>query len=135
MEKKVMDKNIDLLNRQPFIDGVLRVIDVLSNSHKNACYAIDGKWGAGKTFVLKKLEEQIPEKYHVFNYNCWKYDYYDEPLIAIVVSMIDEIDEKEFLFNKEQKTVLLEGLKIVGEGLLRKTLQVVNDKTGIDLKA
>ncbi len=60
------------------------------------------KMGSRKTFVLKMVERQLRdyqagEKFAVFHYNCWEYDYYDEPLIAIVSSMLDSI---RTLYNK-----------------------------------
>ena len=45
-------KCIDLLNRQPFIDRLKYIADLLSKGKKNACYAINGEWGSGKSFVL-----------------------------------------------------------------------------------
>ena len=118
----------DLLNRQSFVDQLLNITDAFSKTRKNACYAITGDWGAGKSFVLDMFEAQagvicqegpISEKYLIFRYNCWEYDYYDEPLVAIVASMLDQIDEKVKLLPSDLKTKVVTGLKEAGKGLLR----------------
>ncbi len=45
------------------------------------------------------LEEKLASykdgnQFLVFHYNCWKYDYYSKPLIAIVSAMQEGIDEE-----------------------------------------
>ena len=47
-----MKETIDLLDRGEFIDQLIRVAETLSENKKNACYALNGAWGVGKTFVL-----------------------------------------------------------------------------------
>jgi hypothetical protein len=66
--------------------------------------------GTGKTFVLDILERRLQEykagtKYLVFQYNCWQYDFYDEPLIATVSSMLDSINRQTKLLSTELKKV------------------------------
>lgn len=99
-------KKIDILNREPFIDQVIEVIGKISDGKKGATFAIDGEWGCGKTFVVDAISECIDyfsrysenyelredkERYVVFHYNCWKYDYYEEPLYAIITAITDEM--------------------------------------------
>ena len=43
-------------------------------------------------------EYQDGEKYIVFHNNCWQYDYYDEPFVAIITSMLDRLDEQTHNF-------------------------------------
>ena len=73
-----MRGTIDLLDRGEFIDQLIRVAETLSENKKNACYALNGEWGVGKTFVLNSFEEQLRmygmegttlSKYLVFHYN------------------------------------------------------------------
>ena len=97
----------DILNRKEFVDMIMNFSKALSDSKKGYCFAIDGKWGSGKTFVLEMLEEQLrvyqseetkDNQFFVFHYNCWQYNYYDEPTIAIVSAMKNAIeDENSFL--------------------------------------
>ena len=135
--------NKDLLNRQEFVDRVIRVIELQSEQKKTSCFAINGKWGVGKSFVLEMLEEQLEkiqsketstDKYMIFHYNCWQYDYYEEPLVAIVASMLDTIDEKDNLIPSEIKTKIKGFLKAVGSALLLNANEAIKKKTGIDAK-
>lgn len=137
-------ERIDLLDRQEFVDQILTIVKALSDNRKNACFAINGRWGSGKSFVLDMFEEQAQEigqegqelpRYLIFHYNCWEYDYYDEPLVAIVASMLDQIDEKTRLLSNDTRTKLMAIIKEVGKGLLKKGTEVIEDKTGIDLKS
>ena len=137
------ESNKDLLNRQDFIDKMLNITEIISTSRKNVCYALNGKWGIGKSFVLDMFEKQIEriqseetntDKYFLFHYNCWQYDYYEEPIISIVSSMLDQIDEKENLLSDETKIKIKSALKAIGSGLIAKANQLIEDKTGIDMQ-
>lgn len=133
-----MDNNIksaDLLNRQEFVDRVIKIIDLQSAQRKTSCFAINGKWGVGKSFVLNMIEEQLTVRYDefsLFHYNCWQYDYYEEPLVAMVASMLDTIDEKEKLISSDAKTKIKGLLKAVGSALLIKTNEAIEKKTGFN---
>lgn len=136
-------EKIDLLGRQEFIDQIINVVETLADNKKNACFAINGEWGVGKTFVLEKFEQQIREygtegttlsKYLVFHYNCWQYDYYEEPLIAIVAALLDQIDEQVALCSNEKKEKIKAALKVIGLSLWGKVKDVIKDKTNIDFE-
>lgn len=102
-----MATSIDILNRQPFVDRLIQLVRYLADNHRGCTFAIDGQWGSGKSFVLDMFEKQIslfqsPEaagdRYILFHYNCWQYDFYEEPAIAIVTAMRDEILKYQRLF-------------------------------------
>ena len=52
---------IDTLSREKFVEDIINVIVTLSNNKKSCTFALDGKWGSGKTFVLNMLEQQIAD--------------------------------------------------------------------------
>ncbi len=100
----------DILERQIFIDKVIAVVEKLSKERTSCSFAIEGQWGTGKSFVLDRFKKQISEiqteevadnKYMVFHYNCWRYDYYDEPSVAIIAAMLEQIEKEEYLFGQE----------------------------------
>lgn len=133
-------QRLDLLDRQEFVDRLLTIAGALSNSKKNSCYAVNGDWGVGKSFVLDMFEEQAKDigvegktlsRYLLFRYNCWEYDYYEEPLVAIVASMLDQINEKIDLLPADTKTKIVAALEAVGKGLVKKAVQLVEEKTGV----
>ena len=92
---------VDLLNREKFIKDAIVLIDTLSQGKKSASFAINGKWGVGKSFILDRLEEQLDERYLIFRYNAWENDFYDEPLMAILSSFAEQLNE----FNAVENTV------------------------------
>ena len=77
-----MDK-IDILNLDKYVERLLKIIQNISETKKSTCFAINGSWGCGKSFVLDMLEDQLnmiqseetnTDKYFVVRYDSWKYD-------------------------------------------------------------
>lgn len=137
-----MKNKSDLLNREDFINKLQLLVDMLADKKQGCCFGIDGIWGSGKTFVLKMLEEQLKivqseqtadNKYYVFNYDCWKYDYYDEPAIAIIASMLDATDRELSLLSKEATETGKLALNTVKETLSKIAGELCKNKIGIDL--
>ncbi len=144
--KSIEDENnkIDLLDRQPFIDQVKKLCELISKNKESRCFAINGSWGVGKTFVLDILESELKEeqqedgaknKYLLFRYDCWEYDYYQEPVIAMVAALIDEIDKNVNILPWDTVNKVKGLLKAVGSGLLMKANDTIVEKTGIDVEA
>lgn len=137
-------KKIDVLNRTDFVQQLLNLTENISANKSSTCFAINGTWGCGKTFVLDLFQEQLEliqseetaqEKYFVIRYNCWKFDYYEEPLIAIVSSIISTIEEKTKLFpDSKEKNKLIGILKAIGVSLLSMSSAALKGKTGLDVK-
>lgn len=99
----------DMLRRDKYINQLINIIECISEKNGNYCFAIDGKWGIGKTYILELLENKLEkiqseatadDKYFVFHYNCWKYDYYEEAAIAIISAMLDRLEQEERVFGK-----------------------------------
>lgn len=139
----LQNEKVDLLNRRDFVGRMITISEMLSANKKNACYALNGSWGVGKSFVLGMFEEQViqiqtPEttmgKYLLFHYDCWKYDYYEEPLTAIVAALLDSIDEQVHLFSEEKRTKIKGILKVIGVKIAEKVNEIIEEKTGIDPK-
>ena len=105
---------IDTLNRKQFVNRLINIVDVLSKSKKSCTFAINGEWGSGKSFVLNMFEKRIADyqdeysandKYLVFHYNCWKYDYYEEPSVAIVSSMLETAENHTRILTGKNKEI------------------------------
>lgn len=137
-----MDKRLDLLNREKFIENTIKIINQLSEIKKGCCFAIEGGWGIGKTFVIEKIEEQLKripseksndDRYFVFHYNCWQHDYYEEPAVAIISAMLASIKKDEVLVNEEAEKVIKAGYEFVGEELKKIAGLYIENKIGINL--
>ena len=142
-ERSTMVDTPDLLDRQPFIDRVIEIANMLADNKKNACYAINGGWGVGKTYALGMFENQVRNygqegttlgKFLVLHYNCWQYDYYEEPLIAIVSAMMDAIDEQVCLLPSEKKEEIKAALREIAKDLLNDANRFIIKKTGINIR-
>ena len=124
---------LDILNRKGFINCVIQLVSLISSHKGNMTFAINGVWGCGKTFVLEEIERRLSEdkskKYLVIHYNCWQYDYYDEPLVALVSALDDFADSMETIPG-DAKAEIKEIVKTIGTNLF---VQFVKNKTGVDL--
>lgn len=97
-EKLIAEDNLsaektDILQRQEFIDRVLTVINNCKKPPRKLSFSIDGGWGYGKSFILDRVQEQLADNWIVLRYDSWKYDYYEEPLVALVASISDQLQE------------------------------------------
>lgn len=137
-----MKNKLDVLNRQEFIDSVCSIVDVISKNEKGCCFAINGVWGSGKSFVLERIEEQLKvtqlektstERYFVFHYDCWKYDYYEEPIIAIIASMLDTTEKELGLLSEGAKEAIKLSWNTVKATLIEIVKELCKNKIGIDL--
>ncbi len=137
-----MSEKLDVLNRKDFIDKLIQLVEGFADKKQGCCFGIDGAWGSGKTFVLEKFEEQLKviqseetaeDKYYVFHYDCWKYDYYEEPAIAIIAAMLDEIDRELSLFSKDVEDAGKVAVETVKTTLKKIASELCKNKIGIDL--
>ena len=59
--------------------------------------------------------------------------YYEEPLVSLITSMIRAIDEETNIFSETIRNDVGVALKKIAVQVMRKGLDVVKDKTGIDV--
>ena len=92
---------IDLLNRKDIIEQLVKTIEFLNSKEFSPSFAIDGTWGCGKTWIIKHLEQKLEEKETIcFYYNAWENDYYQEPLVGIIVALKNQINSKKNKLTK-----------------------------------
>lgn len=135
---------LDILNRSAFVEQLVRLVDNISINKSSTCFAINGQWGCGKSFVLDLFQDRLEpiqseetntDKYFVIRYNSWKFDYYEEPLVAIVSTLMAAIDEKTKRFpdSKENKKLssMLKGMRAALRSIANDILKEI---TGVDAK-
>lgn len=129
---------LDALNRENEISELFRIVQSASINRAFCSFAIEGTWGVGKTFILECLEEKLEleqneetkdNRYFVFHYNCWKYDYYEEPAIAIISVLKDKVENA----NKICGGVAKDAWKTAEKYIKNMTKEFVKNKIGIDL--
>ena len=127
-----MSSTTDLLSRDQFVSVVSNIVDSKIRQKEGYSFAIDGEWGCGKTTVLDILEERLKCKYLVVRYNCWKYDFYEEPLIALLSEFAKAINsEQSFDYEEHEK----KAWKIAGKICSDVTSRLIQAGTGLDIKA
>ena len=135
----VVNKKIDILNRDEVIEDLFDIVQSASKNQAYCSFAIEGTWGVGKTFVLEGLEEKLEmemnedtfdNRYFVFHYNCWKYDYYEEPAIAIISALKDKVDDESF---KELQGIVKDSWEVARTAINGMAKEFVKNKIGIDL--
>ena len=89
---------------------------------------------SGSQKVEIENEETGENKYFIIHYNSWKYDYYEEPLVAIVSSIVSSLDENKIIKNPKTRIVVKEVFKEIGMALLDLANASVKKITGIDVK-
>lgn len=135
----------DYLNRQNFISTIYQyIINNVNTNSKAICFGIDGEWGQGKTWIIDKIEKKLRggdlfieeekdeyniEEYFVFKYNAWELDYYEDPLIAILVTLVDQLNKIDIVrLDKALKNAIKSSLNILVRicGILSKKMLGVN---------
>lgn len=136
-----MAQKIDLLKRTDFINRIVSLVEATSNNKGHRTFAIDGEWGSGKTWVLEEIEKVLSakttddEKYKflVVHYNCWEYDYYEEPLLAIVSALLNFIDNTQVLKSKA-KGAAKRAFSQIGKKLISLGSAAARTAIGIDIE-
>lgn len=137
-----MDKRLDLLNRDEFVENVIKIVNQLSDIKRGCCFAIEGGWGVGKTFVIEEIEDRLKvlqseetnsDRYFVFHYNCWQHDYYDEPAVAIISAMLASIKEDRVLLSKDIDNTIKAGYGLAKEKIKEIAGLYIENKIGINL--
>ena len=132
-------QKIDILNRNEVIEDLYNIVQSISKNQAYCSFALEGTWGVGKTFVLDELEkklelemneETLDNRYFVFHYNCWKYDYYEEPAIAIVSAFKDKVDEESY---NNLKGAMKDSWGAAKKAINYMAKEIVKNKIGIDL--
>ena len=86
--------NDDLLGRKQVADRLTNII-----RHQSAPFvvSIDGYWGTGKTFLLKRWQKELEsEGFRSIYFNAWEDDFCDDPLVAIIGQLTDHFKEGKF---------------------------------------
>ena len=124
---------VDVLGREAIINQIIDIVKMLSENRSGCSFALEGRWGVGKSYLLNKLIKKLigseEGSYLVFNYNCWEYDYYEEPTVAIVSSIIDEVLQSQ---NKDIEKIVIDfafGLEELAKEFLKGKISQI---AGID---
>lgn len=126
---------IDILNRQEFIDKIISTVEYHSKNNLIASFSIQGEWGCGKSWILDRVFESLYDiqdvqiaggRYCVFRYNAWKYDYYDEPLVSLLISLKEQLEsENSIIFKTPEAQKNYQAVKLMIKEKLLDTLDAI----------
>lgn len=120
-----------------------KFISFLNSVDENNVFAIDGKWGTGKTIFVKQIEylnsqtscldeeykeiekktiNEFQNKYISFYYNAWENDYHTDPLQSLLFNIINEMWTK----NDEIKEKINNAFQGIKESLKASATKVLS---------
>ena len=135
------NNKIDLLNREEDLKKIIKVIETLSTNKENSnSYAIEGNWGCGKSWLINRLAVELYDmqdldiaggKYCVLKFNPWEYDYYNEPLLSLILSLKNQVKAETSIFNIRDDHIKMfkDSMKILAEELVDPVLDCISIAT------
>ena len=134
----------DLFNRRAeatLLIGYIESVVDRKNMREDASgytIAVDGRYGEGKTFFLKRLAQELSLNHPVAFVDAWADDLADEPLTALAATLkkaiYPHVEKSEELRSKLDKVMATSGkvAKIVGKGVLKKGLGLAITATAVE---
>lgn len=111
--------NDDRLNRKSIADALTNLLAEESNPF---VISLDGNWGTGKTFLLKRWQAQLRiNGFKSVYFNAWEDDYCGDPLVAIIGQLWEKSQDPEEFPQKSDLTRIAESLKEAAKPLLINT--------------
>ncbi len=81
----------DKLERQKTADRLTKIIE---DQGAPFVISLDGRWGTGKTFLLKRWQRELENSgFQAIYFNAWEDDFCDDPLLAIIGQLTEHFQE------------------------------------------
>ena len=126
----------DVSSEQPWGDDVLerrelatRLTNLIRTQSAPFTISIHGKWGTGKTFLLKRWQKDLEhENFKAIYFNAWEDDFCNDPLLAILGQLADYLKESTL------DTIASRMIEIAIPLLQKNVFGVLNKTTGLSLE-
>ena len=116
----------DLLARQ---DIAQRLTNLISTQELPLTISLHGRWGTGKTFLLKRWQKDLETQgFSAIYFNAWEDDFCNDPFLAILGQLCDYF--KETGLKEMARRAVEIAMPLIGENLLG----MVKATTGITVK-
>jgi len=92
-------------SRSPLLIDLERVVErvtgksALALGGRSLTISLDGKWGTGKTFFLKRWTKELGER--AIYYNAWSEDFFGDPLIPLLRHISKRVSDKNPSLKEE----------------------------------
>ncbi len=105
-----------------------RLTYLIRNQQEPFVISINGQWGTGKTFLLKRWQKDLEkDQFRAIYYNAWEDDFCDDPLLSIIGQMSEQF--KEGKVKELAKQVGQVAVQLIKQNLI----SVPSKLTGLDL--
>ena len=90
----------DVLDRKEIAD---RLTSIVRGQEAPFVISLDGRWGTGKTFLLKRWQQDLENQgWQAIYYNAWEDDFAGDPLISVTGQLSEHL-KKGSLWAKARK--------------------------------
>ena len=125
----------DISPDEPWQDDVLdrgeiaeRLTNLIRNQQEPFIISINGQWGSGKTFLLKRWQKELEkDQFRAIYYNAWEDDFCDDPLLSIIGQMSEQF--KEGKFKEQARQVGQMAVQLIKQNLIAVPSKLI----GLDL--
>ena len=115
----------DALNRSDIAEKLTKLINGQSDPF---VISLHGRWGTGKTFLLKRWQMQLGKNgFRAIYFNTWEDDFCNDPLVAIIGQLSDCFEQENL---QELKGKIKEAAKSL---LVQSALGVIRNVSGLNL--
>ncbi|MGI9346073.1 MAG: KAP family P-loop NTPase fold protein [Gammaproteobacteria bacterium] len=108
----------DVLERRKVADTLTQLV---SKHSEPLTISLSGSWGTGKTFLLKRWQQQLQnDKYQAIYFNAWEDDFQADPLVAILGQL-----PSHFKSNAAMNEII--------NGIISVPVQLLHNYIGVDI--
>ena len=130
---------LNVSSEQPWQDDQLgreqiaeRLTNLIRDQREPFIISIDGQWGSGKTFLLKRWQKDLEkDKFPAIYYNAWEDDFCDDPLLSIIGQMSEQF--KEGKFKELAKQVGQIAVQLIKQNLIAVPSKLTGLELSVDL--
>lgn len=120
------DSEIDIFKRKDFGERLANLID---NTNDNPVFALDAKWGEGKSTFIKMwmdyVQNQRDKKIKVVYFDAFENDYQKDPFLTLASEIYNLISDKDEKTKKEFKEKATGAVKSLMRGALRISVKTI----------